>query len=415
MTYIIQANIYIAVLAICYQLGFRKHYHFSFGRSFLIFGVLLSLLLPMLEVDALSLSSTNQLSYTHILETFTIDGTETLSKSDLPWINEILYILYTVIVCFFLLKIVYAILHIIFLKYGSEKKGAYYELAGSSSAFSFFNLIFIGAEIPLASRDILYKHEQVHFKCFHSIDILLIQFIQAFFWFNPFIYRIKRLISELHEFEADQKSVENKSEYIELLIKQQFQSLNLSIVHQFNSNYLKNRIMRIKHNQISSFDFKLVIVTSLVFFALFTINQNIHSQNIAAQEVEPYSILLRSGLPPLPGNKQVVLYESCEADKLAQFPGGSDSFGKFIQEHVKYPKEAKKNNISGTVYVQFLVDIDGTCKNAKIIKGVNRELDEAAIRVIGKMPKWNPAEKEGKKVASTLTLPIRYKLPENKE
>ena len=78
---------------------------------------------------------------------------------------------------------------------------------------------------------------------------------------------------------------------------------------------------------------------------------------------------------------------------LPQFPGGNDSLTAFIKAHTRYPKQAKKNYISGVVEVYFTVTLDGNIKNPKILKPLGYGCDEEAIRVVNLMPKWKPASK----------------------
>ena len=77
---------------------------------------------------------------------------------------------------------------------------------------------------------------------------------------------------------------------------------------------------------------------------------------------------------------------------------------------MKYPKTAKKYEIQGKVLVQFVVSEDGSVTDVKITRGVEKSLDEEAIRVISSMPKWNPGTINGTPVKVKYTLPIVFKL-----
>jgi TonB family protein len=94
----------------------------------------------------------------------------------------------------------------------------------------------------------------------------------------------------------------------------------------------------------------------------------------------------------------------------AEFPGGSDALNEFIRKTIHYPVMAKEAGIEGTVYIQFTIDKQGRVVNPKILRGVSPELDKEAIRMVGKMPQWKPAELYGKKVAMTYTQPIKFAL-----
>lgn len=113
-----------------------------------------------------------------------------------------------------------------------------------------------------------------------------------------------------------------------------------------------------------------------------------------------------------------------EVDKGAAFDGNLIDF---MSANTKYPKEAIDKGIEGRVVVRFLVDDDGTVKNAEVLtenctyadgtttKTQAKEgiFGKAALDVVHKMPKWIPAEKNGKKVAVYYEQPFSFKLPKD--
>ncbi len=98
-------------------------------------------------------------------------------------------------------------------------------------------------------------------------------------------------------------------------------------------------------------------------------------------------------------------------EKIAEFPGGNDSLMKFIARNFKYSSINKDGNVNGTkLYIEFIIDKNGNVKNAKIIKGINTSLDNEALRVVNAMPKWKPAQQNGKSVNSRYNLPIQLEI-----
>ena len=77
---------------------------------------------------------------------------------------------------------------------------------------------------------------------------------------------------------------------------------------------------------------------------------------------------------------------------------------------MKYPSQARRMGIEGRVFVEFIVDKDGTLTNVKAIKGIGAGCDEEAERVIKNHPKWNPGKQRGKAVKQKIVLPITFKL-----
>lgn len=96
-------------------------------------------------------------------------------------------------------------------------------------------------------------------------------------------------------------------------------------------------------------------------------------------------------------------------EKKADFPGGTAKLMDFLKKELNYPQVAIDNNIQGRVYVEFVVNKDGSIQDVKVARGVDPSLDNEAIRVVKKMPKWTPAEQRGKTCRSRFTLPVLFK------
>ncbi|MDH5382609.1 MAG: energy transducer TonB, partial [Cyclobacteriaceae bacterium] len=90
--------------------------------------------------------------------------------------------------------------------------------------------------------------------------------------------------------------------------------------------------------------------------------------------------------------------------------GGYESFYKYIQTNMLYPETARNNNIEGRVFIQFVVDTDGSITQVQAVKGIGAGCDEEAIRVISGSPKWKPAYQRGITVKQRIVLPITFKL-----
>lgn len=94
-----------------------------------------------------------------------------------------------------------------------------------------------------------------------------------------------------------------------------------------------------------------------------------------------------------------------------EFPGGPDSLQSFLKTNLTYPAQAKLNHLQGRVYIGFMVDRSGKIKDVKILSGVNEELDNEALRVMGMMPDWKPGSAGGATVDVQYILPIDFMLP----
>lgn len=96
--------------------------------------------------------------------------------------------------------------------------------------------------------------------------------------------------------------------------------------------------------------------------------------------------------------------------KEASFPGGSEAFTKYLIENLNYPKTSLDKGEQGKVFVKFIVNEDGSISNPQVVRGATDELNNEALRLISKMPNWEPAEANGKAVKSEYTLPISFAL-----
>lgn len=97
-------------------------------------------------------------------------------------------------------------------------------------------------------------------------------------------------------------------------------------------------------------------------------------------------------------------------EQMPKFPGGDAELYKFISNNLNYPAMAIENNVQGRVVVQFVVTKDGSIGNVKVVRSVDRDLDNEAIRVCKKLPKFIPGKQNGQPVNVWYTLPVTFKL-----
>lgn len=95
-------------------------------------------------------------------------------------------------------------------------------------------------------------------------------------------------------------------------------------------------------------------------------------------------------------------------DEESQYPGGVKKMKTYLARNIQYPEVAMQNGDQGKVFVEFVVEKDGSLSNVKVLRGVSKEIDAEAIRVIEAMPKWTPAVHKKKYVRSRARLPINF-------
>jgi TonB family protein len=102
-------------------------------------------------------------------------------------------------------------------------------------------------------------------------------------------------------------------------------------------------------------------------------------------------------------------------EKSAAPRGGMDSFYQLIAANLKYPETARLNNIEGKVFIEFIIQTDGSLTDFKVLKGVSPDIDNEAIRVISLSPPWEPATQKGRVVKQRMVLPISFSLAAGKK
>jgi len=94
----------------------------------------------------------------------------------------------------------------------------------------------------------------------------------------------------------------------------------------------------------------------------------------------------------------------------AEFPGGAAAVMNFISGAVTYPESAKADGVEGKVFVEFTISESGAVTNAHVLESLHPALDSAAVAAAMAMPAWSPATKEGKAIATTITLPVLFRM-----
>ena len=95
-----------------------------------------------------------------------------------------------------------------------------------------------------------------------------------------------------------------------------------------------------------------------------------------------------------------------------EFPGGDGAFNKYLSTHIRYPNIAKENGVQGRVFIQFIVERDGSLTDLKALHDPGNGLGDEAMRVLKTMPHWKPGIQNGKAVRVQFTVPVNFSLAE---
>ncbi|WP_347923993.1 energy transducer TonB [Pontimicrobium sp. SW4] len=297
--YIIQIIAFQVFFLLVYDVFLKRETFFNWNRFYLIGTSVLSLILPFVKVTAFKELVPKDYIVT-LPEVFignkTVSNAEIvlpeveITKQAFSWNLETLFYLGVVIAS---LLFVFKIVHILLLIYKNPKRWKgnvlLVELINSTSAFSFFHYVFLGANLKEEEQKVIIKHELVHVTQKHTLDLLFFEIQRIVFWFNPLVYMYQTRIRSLHEFIADQEALktQNKSDYYQNLLSQVFDTQNVSFVNAFfKKSLIKKRIIMLsksKSKQIVKFKYALLIP---VVFGILVYTSSNAQENINKTETQ---------------------------------------------------------------------------------------------------------------------------------
>jgi TonB family C-terminal domain len=431
LLYLLKANLAIIVFYLFYRICCRGNTFFTLHRYVLLAICIGSIIYPFLDISHWFklnpvLKEVGETYIQHLSELTIISySTETGIKS-FPF-ELFLLGLYAGIAGFFLIRMLFRIAAVIRfricctpIEINSQKV---YFIKDQSNPFSFFKWIFINPDscTPVETSEILI-HELVHVKQNHSIDILLSEFICVLCWFNPFAGMLKNEIHRNLEFLVDNRviksGIDSRSYQLNLLRLANIPS-NIFIANQFKTSSLKERIVML--NKKPSSGSKLIAYTFFLPLAfLFLATNHIVAINDSFNLYEKITNENSSETIPvdqIPENAESIFIENVgevfiDVDETPSFPEGLAGFNQFLRKNLNYPIEAQEKRISGRVICSFIVNTNGTISNVEIISGIDPLLDNEALRVISRSPRWNPGKHRGKAVPVKMNIPISFRVSE---
>lgn len=438
--YLGKVSVGTALLYLFYQLFLMKETHFRLNRGYLLGSLIIPLLIPLIKNPFLK--ETTETPFVQILNTIQISGNTNIVESHVS-IWNLLFIVYLVGALLFTIKLTINFIHLISVIIKTKPqliRGVVVKVSKEKiSPFSFWKSIYLNPELLEADEiDIIIKHESIHMKQYHTIDIIVIEFLKVMFWFNPFLIMIQKRLKEVHEFAADHyvKNVQKDLEsYMFLLCKSTGYPLEIS--NNFNKPLILKRMkMMTKKPSNWASTLKVMLAIPLIFglILVFSIREmsakaipdlfNMETEVIVPTTTEN-GIIVNSNTPKVTTESKPIIatseapkdtipkkniHKANEVDKQASFPGGMDKLMEYLKNNIQYPAACKEKGVQGIVLVEFVITKKGKIEKVKVLIPVDPDLDAEAKRVISKMPNWKPAELNGKKVNSIYQIPINFKL-----
>lgn len=424
MLYLLQVNVGLILFYALYKLVCTRDTFFRSRRFILIVSLVLPFILPFIDVREWLESRDRMIMLTHfdysaVLPEIVV-GSEAVETGNRvfvlsEWIGY-LYLAGVVVLLVRLAVQAFSLYRLIVRMPEKEINGVRVKcLNDPSGPFSFFGWIFMNpAAVKEDEISEILTHEMAHVKQHHSVDVLLAEMVSICCWMNPFAWLLKREVRLNLEFLADRKVMEagfaTKSYQYHLLGLAYNHKYGLS--NNFNFSHLKQRIIMMnkkKSNAAGHIKYALFVLPA---FALLVAGNISCSQDASQTEdakeevVAPVSPEAKEAPADSTAKEEVFMV----AEQMPEFPGGMKEMLKFLQENVKYPENAMKNNVQGRVIVQFVIEKDGTPTEFKVLRSVDPDLDAEALRVMKAMPKWKPGMQKGQVVRVKFTVPVSFKI-----
>ena len=469
----IYSNLLFAIFYLFYRLLLARETFHRFNRFSLLGILLLSCLLPLVEVSVKQETEVHQTMLTLeqlLMMADAVNATEAGASAEtatVTWI-QVALLVYLAGIVFFAFRNVCSLVRLLMLLKSGKKEdiGSYLPSRKERvtlivhnrdiAPFSWMGYIVISRkDLEENGREILI-HELAHIHNRHSWDLLVADVCIFFQWFNPASWLLKQELQNIHEFEADETVIKegvDAKQYQLLLIKKAVGTRLYSMANSFNHSKLKKRItMMLKEKSSPWARLKYLYVLpvaaiAVTAFARPEVSETVEEisavkvndltaivetkvaessgQLLPVQSVPKDSVNRKSKVAVQQMDELVVVgYASKDSvkdrepvfnvvEQMPSFPGGMEALMQYLAKNMRYPVEAQKNKVQGRVVVGFIVSKDGDIKKAHILRGVDPELDAEAIRVIESMPRWMPGMQRGKAVAVSYTLPVMFRLTED--
>lgn len=415
----------LTIFTLVYLLFLRRETFFVLNRIYLMAAVFFSIVLPFVHFTVKSAMPSFMLGevtvtasrYQNLLETVTVYGTKLTSVVEQTiqsiGLIRLVYLTGTAI-CFLLF--IYRLFQIIALILNNEieiKNGIrIVKIDRDTTPFSFFNFVFINKnDADNQGMKEMLAHEMEHVRQGHSFDVMILEILTIFQWFNPFIWLLKRSIRENHEFLADHgvlKPGVSSAAYRLLLLGSSFEQQPV-IANNFNYSLIKIRIKmmtKIKSSKTAAFKLSMGVLVTAALLMIFAFDKD---ENFI-QEKKTVNIPATAPVSKQQESPQKEDQVFVVVDVMPEFPGGEKALRTYLATNVKYPTDAQKAKKQGKVFVNLVVNKDGFVTSVKIARGVYPSIDAEALRVVSSLPKWTPGKQKGKNVAVSYTIPISFAL-----
>jgi len=419
--YLLQSSAILSAMYLVYWLFLRKDTFFHVNRFYLMTSLIFALIIPLFDIHLPETSRASSLIVMLDPVLITPEKIENVTSGHLSWM-QIAGVIYLTGAAIFTLRLVVQLTQLFLVVKRNRitrQDGANLVFVDKGySPFSFFNLIFIRKEYYIDGKlTPVIAHEKIHIRQYHTIDLLLIEFAIILQWFNPFIWFLGRSVKSLHEFLADEgvlKKGFRVNDYQSLILNEAMGLQLNNLTNNFNVSLLKKRITMMTKTRSASWTlFKVGFAMPALLLAMLIFAAG-SSNILSAQDTQQKTTVDQKALNTAVTAQEDPVYEIVK--EMPSYPGGTNALVQYLVTNIKYPQEARTKGIQGKVFVQYIVEKDGSVKQVKVLEGFDSECDAEAVRVVKAMPKWIPGKNDaGEPVRVQFVLPIKFSLDEKSD
>ncbi len=304
LIYILESGICLTVFFLLYQLFLKKETYYRLNRAYLLFALSFSMLAPLLKISLGSGTSSQLMAYR--IEPVVINSLSMVNPEQAGWNTwQYITLVYWLVVSILLLRLLFNLSRILKIyRMGNVLEEKPFRLVLhplNYPPFSFFWNIFISRNHYSGSpMEEIIEHEKAHVRQLHSVDILLAELLIIFQWFNPLVWIYKKIVTENHEFLADEAVLHRGygSESYQLrIIAQLFGIRSMPATHNFNQSIIQKRLKMMeksKSSSISKLKLLLVLPAALALFYVFACTST--ESDLSARDV-PETAARIAGIP----------------------------------------------------------------------------------------------------------------------
>ncbi len=277
LIYLLKTNLCLVVFYGFYWVFLRRNTFFVANRMYLIGSILLAFCLPLIKIKHnYDFESKLPLTINELSTEYISSILYTPMTANFNWV-DLMGIIYLIGVAVILGRVIFAFITIYNLLINGDplgedetREGRNYWLLrseGTVSSYSFFNFLILNRDDLYYNRSMITDHEEVHIGQWHSFDVLLLEFVQVFCWFNPLIGFYKQSLRQIHEFIADGIVPDDeKVRYAEFLFAYNFKTNASTLSNNFfNDSLLKERILMIMQERSPAWiQLKYILIVPLV-------------------------------------------------------------------------------------------------------------------------------------------------------